>query len=278
MAAGSAVPPAPTTRPIGLVGPLLVVGLVPLAAAVLLEIVFVGGLVVPLGALMSLLIGILVAGLWVRVGARGTAATAGILCMPWVALMLGSSALTTDPLVEGTSFVVVAGVLWLAASGLALIAGSNPKWVVVATALVVVGAVGVTGPSPAMSSLALLVFAVAPIVLVGGVWAGSERRQVPVPPAMPVYVVAHAGAPGTPVVVATPSTNGFAITALILGILGVSLLSVVFGAVALSQIRSSGGTQRGRGMAIWGIVLGVLWTIALVALYVAMYAALGTTY
>jgi len=31
-------------------------------------------------------------------------------------------------------------------------------------------------------------------------------------------------------------------------------------------------------MAIWGIVLGVLWTIALVALYVAMYAALGTTY
>ncbi|MEO5841826.1 MAG: DUF4190 domain-containing protein [Acidimicrobiales bacterium] len=55
-------------------------------------------------------------------------------------------------------------------------------------------------------------------------------------------------------------TNGFAIAALVLGILwmyGVgSLLALFFGYVALSQIRSSGGKQDGRGLAIAGLVLG----------------------
>jgi hypothetical protein len=55
-------------------------------------------------------------------------------------------------------------------------------------------------------------------------------------------------------------TNGFAIAALVLGIVWIywigSILALVFGYIAKSQIDKSGGTQTGRGMAIAGIVLG----------------------
>jgi hypothetical protein len=56
------------------------------------------------------------------------------------------------------------------------------------------------------------------------------------------------------------TTNGFAITSLVLGIvwaMGVgAILALVFGYMAKSQIDHSDGTQTGRGMAIVGIVLG----------------------
>jgi hypothetical protein len=59
-------------------------------------------------------------------------------------------------------------------------------------------------------------------------------------------------------VYATPSTNGLAIAALVLGILWLywvgSILAVIFGHIALSQIDHS--RQRGRGLAIAGLVLG----------------------
>jgi len=55
--------------------------------------------------------------------------------------------------------------------------------------------------------------------------------------------------------------DGFAIAALVLGILGGSLLALIFGVVSLSRIKSSGGLKTGRGMAIAGIVLGVVWLI-----------------
>jgi hypothetical protein len=55
-------------------------------------------------------------------------------------------------------------------------------------------------------------------------------------------------------------TNGFAVAALVLGIIWIywigSILALVFGYVAKGQIDSSNGTQSGRGMAIAGIVLG----------------------
>src|SRR4030095_17032574 len=55
-------------------------------------------------------------------------------------------------------------------------------------------------------------------------------------------------------------TNGFSIAALALGILWVwwvgSILALIFGYVAKSQIDRSHGTESGRGMAIAGIVLG----------------------
>jgi Domain of unknown function (DUF4190)/Septum formation len=63
-----------------------------------------------------------------------------------------------------------------------------------------------------------------------------------------------------------PSTNGFAIASLILGIIGGVLLSVIFGIIALNQTK--GGRQAGRGMAIAGLVLSGLWTLGFIALMV----------
>jgi hypothetical protein len=65
-------------------------------------------------------------------------------------------------------------------------------------------------------------------------------------------------------VVAQENTNlnGFAVAALILGICGGLLLSVIFGIVALVQIKRNGG--RGRGMAIAGLVLSGVWLLAIV--------------
>jgi hypothetical protein len=45
------------------------------------------------------------------------------------------------------------------------------------------------------------------------------------------------------------------------------ILAIIFGFVAKSQIRQSGGTQGGDGMATAGIVLGVLWLVGTVFLY-----------
>lgn len=53
-------------------------------------------------------------------------------------------------------------------------------------------------------------------------------------------------------------TSGFAIASLVFGILG-GLLSLVFGYIALSQIKRSGGLRGGRGLAIAGVSLGWIW-------------------
>ncbi len=58
----------------------------------------------------------------------------------------------------------------------------------------------------------------------------------------------------------SPSTNGFAVASLVLGILWLwwvgSTLALVFGYVGKSQIDRSPETQSGRGLALAGIVLG----------------------
>ncbi|MFO0744663.1 MAG: DUF4190 domain-containing protein [Myxococcota bacterium] len=70
-----------------------------------------------------------------------------------------------------------------------------------------------------------------------------------------------------PRLAAPPATNGMAVAALVLGLVGVivflglfalvaSILALVFGYVSASQIDASGGRQGGRGMATAGIVLG----------------------
>jgi hypothetical protein len=57
-------------------------------------------------------------------------------------------------------------------------------------------------------------------------------------------------------------TNGWAIAAFILGILGGTILSVIFAIVALVQLR--GRPQRGRGLAIAALVISAAW-IAVIA-------------
>ena len=57
-------------------------------------------------------------------------------------------------------------------------------------------------------------------------------------------------------------TNGFAVTALVLGLTAfctvfiTGILAVIFGNIALGKIARSHGREKGRGMAIAGIVLG----------------------
>lgn len=59
--------------------------------------------------------------------------------------------------------------------------------------------------------------------------------------------------------VESPGTDGFAITAFVLGLLGLVPLAVGFGIRALVRIGRTG--RDGTGLAIAGLVLGVLWTI-----------------
>ncbi|MBU6496440.1 MAG: DUF4190 domain-containing protein [Acidobacteria bacterium] len=67
-----------------------------------------------------------------------------------------------------------------------------------------------------------------------------------------------------PIVVSAP-VNGFAIAALVLGIIWVywigSILAVIFAFVAFRQIRRRG--ERGRGLAIAGLVLGLVGLLTL---------------
>jgi hypothetical protein len=69
-------------------------------------------------------------------------------------------------------------------------------------------------------------------------------------------------------------TNGLAIAALVCGLLWMwwigSVLAVVFGHVALGQIRNSPVPQGGRGLAIAGTVLGYLGLLTLLAAIVAV--------
>ncbi|TAN22623.1 MAG: DUF4190 domain-containing protein [Acidobacteria bacterium] len=89
----------------------------------------------------------------------------------------------------------------------------------------------------------------------------------PPPPAVPVPAAA----------LANGETNGFAIASLVLGILWLywlgSILAIVFGHIALVQIRRRQGNSAGRGMAIAGLVLGYI-GIAIAILIIALVLSL----
>jgi hypothetical protein len=71
--------------------------------------------------------------------------------------------------------------------------------------------------------------------------------------------------------------NGMAVAALVLGIVGVlffvvvipPLLALVFGLVAMGQIKESRGTQDGQGLAVAGVVLGAVGLVFFVIFLVA---------
>jgi len=60
-------------------------------------------------------------------------------------------------------------------------------------------------------------------------------------------------------------THGLAIASLVLGIVGfffagfvLGILAIIFGAISLKKIKRSGGFLNGKGMAIAGLVLGII--------------------
>jgi uncharacterized membrane protein YvbJ len=75
-------------------------------------------------------------------------------------------------------------------------------------------------------------------------------------------------------VVVAERTSGLAIAALITGILGISLLAIIFGGIAMSQT-SKDPNLKGRGMAVAGLVLGILGMVAVViwVIFAAIWSA-----
>jgi hypothetical protein len=77
-----------------------------------------------------------------------------------------------------------------------------------------------------------------------------------------------------------PKTNGMAIASLICSLAGVlcgvtAILGVIFGFVARSQIKRSQGMQSGGGLALAGIIVGLIICAGIVA-WIVLVAAFGT--
>ena len=77
---------------------------------------------------------------------------------------------------------------------------------------------------------------------------------------------------------AVPKTNGFAVASLVCSfffwVYGIgALLSIVFGFIARSQIKHSGGMQRGKGMALAGIIIGFAGIVIAVVVIVIVAVA-----
>lgn len=68
---------------------------------------------------------------------------------------------------------------------------------------------------------------------------------------------------GPPASVAPPTTSGKAVVSLVSGLLFfiplAFLVAIVFGHIALSEIKKSAGRLKGEGMAIAGLILGYMW-------------------
>lgn len=79
------------------------------------------------------------------------------------------------------------------------------------------------------------------------------------PPMRPVVPGVHYATPGMP----RSGTNGWAIASFVLGLFSVCVLGIIFGIVALSKIRHV--PQRGKGLAIAGICLSVVWIAGAIA-------------
>jgi hypothetical protein len=70
-------------------------------------------------------------------------------------------------------------------------------------------------------------------------------------------------------------TNGWAIAAFVLGILGGTILSVIFAIVALFQMRDR--RERGRGLAIAALVISAVWVAIITSLIAYGVSAQGKT-
>ena len=90
------------------------------------------------------------------------------------------------------------------------------------------------------------------------------------PPQLPAYGSYGPAAPPPPYEPPSrpfvPGTNGFAIAALVLGICGGIVLAIIFGIIALVQLRSR--TQKGKGLAIGGLCAAGAWVVMFAAVIV----------
>jgi hypothetical protein len=104
----------------------------------------------------------------------------------------------------------------------------------------------------------------------------ADISPPPPPPQAPAYAPPPASQGIYSPIPYTPPTNGMAVASLVSGLTWMgwfgSFLAVIFGHVALSQIKKSGGHEGGTGLAIAGLVFGYL-GIAFLALIVIIAVA-----
>ncbi len=101
-------------------------------------------------------------------------------------------------------------------------------------------------------------------------WWDGEQWAVP-PPPVPVDTLPPAVAPEP------PATNVYAVASLVLALAWVafvgSVLAVIFGHIAVAQIRASDGREGGRGIAMAGLIVGYIGVGILAFLTLALIAA-----
>jgi hypothetical protein len=104
----------------------------------------------------------------------------------------------------------------------------------------------------------------------------SNPKMPPMPPQAPYEAPYQQPPYRAP---AVPKVDGLAIAAMVLGILWLywlgSILAVIFAAVAIKRINASNGWRTGKGMAIAGLVLGLI-GVGTLALVVMLVAAAGS--
>ena len=111
------------------------------------------------------------------------------------------------------------------------------------------------------------------VLVANSVGGGPARSAAAAPASAGPYLGNYSGSDAAYTAIARPqTTNGFAVSALIFGLIGGTILPIVFGHVALAQIGRTG--ERGRGMAIAGLILGYLsLTIVIIIVIVVAVAA-----
>lgn len=112
-----------------------------------------------------------------------------------------------------------------------------------------------------------------------GSWQASDGKWYPAeqhPGVQPPPVFPYPYFPPRP-----PSTNGLAIASLVLALVPIfgvgAILAIIFGFIARRQIRESGGTEGGAGMALAGIIVGICQLVLAVVGIVIIAIVVSTT-
>src|SRR5215208_6228990 len=87
-------------------------------------------------------------------------------------------------------------------------------------------------------------------------WDGSQWSEHAAPLPQPVLV---------------GETDGYAVASVISGVVGVPVVPIVLGVMARNRIRDSAGMKDGDGLAIAGIILGVLQLLLWIVVFAVVF-------